>query len=163
MAPTDLELRVGGSVGGSSRRTLDFPPISVVNGAEKAFGARLEVTLPAEVSLVSVSAANAICSGTTVLRCDFDELEADSHRDRESERAGRQRAAASAARCKRQRRSTTPMPPTTRAMWRSKSRGSRARGGSDSGGGGGGGRFEWLAWRCSACCGGHRHCRKWRT
>jgi hypothetical protein len=78
MAPTDLELRVATSVGGSAGTTLDFPAISVVNGSEKAFGARLEVTLPAEVSLVNVSAANAICSGTTVLRCDFAELEANS-------------------------------------------------------------------------------------
>ncbi len=78
MAPTDLELRVAASVDGSTGSTLDFPPISVVNGAEKAVGARLEVTLPAEVTLVSISAANAICSGTDVLRCDFAELEANS-------------------------------------------------------------------------------------
>jgi hypothetical protein len=78
MAPTDLELRVAASVDGSTGSTLDFPPISVVNGAEKAVGTRLEVTLPAEVALVSISAANAICSGTTVLRCDFAELEANS-------------------------------------------------------------------------------------
>ena len=56
--------------------TFDFPAISVVNGAEKAFGTRLEVTLPAEVTLVSLSASNAICSGTAVLRCDFDEIDA---------------------------------------------------------------------------------------
>jgi hypothetical protein len=78
MAPTDLELRVGTSVGGSAGTALDFPPISVVNGGEKAFGVRLEVTLPAEVSLINVSAANALCSGTTVLSCDFAELEANS-------------------------------------------------------------------------------------
>ena len=78
MAPTDLELRVATNVDGSAGSTLDFPPISVVNGAEKAVGARLEVTLPAEVTLVSISAVNAICSGTSVLRCDFGELEANS-------------------------------------------------------------------------------------
>jgi hypothetical protein len=78
VAPTDLELRVAASVGGSAGSTLDFPPISVVNGAGKAVGTRLEVTLPAEVTLVSISAANAICSGTAVLRCDFADLEADS-------------------------------------------------------------------------------------
>jgi hypothetical protein len=75
MAATDLELRVAESAGGASGSTLDFPQISVVNAGEMAFGARLEVTLPAEMSLVNVSAANAICSGTTVLRCDFAELE----------------------------------------------------------------------------------------
>jgi hypothetical protein len=78
MAPTDLELRVAASVGGSAGSMLDFPAISVVNGAGKAVGARLEVTLPGEVTLVSVSAANAICSGNEVLRCDFAELEAHS-------------------------------------------------------------------------------------
>jgi hypothetical protein len=34
------------------------------------------VALPPEVTLVTVSASNASCSGTTVLRCDFTELEA---------------------------------------------------------------------------------------
>ena len=72
---TDLELRVGGSMAGSRSTTLSFPLISVVNGAEKAFGARLEVTLPSQVSLVSVSASNATCSGTSVLRCDFTDLD----------------------------------------------------------------------------------------
>ncbi|HEX6214069.1 MAG TPA: hypothetical protein VFZ38_04585, partial [Vicinamibacterales bacterium] len=71
---TDLELRVAAAAAGATGSTLEFPSISVVNGAAKAIDARLEVTLPAEVSLIDVSAANAICSGTTVLRCDFDEL-----------------------------------------------------------------------------------------
>jgi hypothetical protein len=78
MAATDLELRVAGNLDGATGTTLDFPPISVVNGAEKALGARLEIALPAEVALVNVSAANAICSGTTVLSCEFAELEANS-------------------------------------------------------------------------------------
>jgi hypothetical protein len=73
---TDLELRVDPSVSGPKSSTLSFPLISVVNGAEKAFGARLEVTLPAEVTLLSVSASNAACSGTSVLRCDFTDLDA---------------------------------------------------------------------------------------
>jgi hypothetical protein len=33
------------------------------------------VTLPAEVTLVSVSASNAICSGSRVVTCDFAELD----------------------------------------------------------------------------------------
>ena len=72
---TDLELRVATTLAGPKSSTLTFPLISVINGAEKAFGARLEVTLPAEVTLVSVSASNATCSGTRVLRCDFTELD----------------------------------------------------------------------------------------
>ena len=74
--PTDLELRVAAAASATAGATFDFPAISVVNGAEKAFGTRLEVTLPAEVTLVSLSASNAICSGTAVLRCDFDEIDA---------------------------------------------------------------------------------------
>ncbi|HET7809693.1 MAG TPA: M12 family metallo-peptidase [Steroidobacteraceae bacterium] len=75
---TDVELRVDTASDGISGQVMDFPPIAVVNGDEKAVGTRLEVNLPAGVALVSVSAANAICSGTTVLRCDFAELEANS-------------------------------------------------------------------------------------
>jgi hypothetical protein len=75
---TDVELRVGTVVGGPRSTTLSFPLISLVNGAEKAFGTRLEVTLPAQVTVVSVSASNATCSGTSVLRCDFTDLDAGS-------------------------------------------------------------------------------------
>jgi hypothetical protein len=73
---TDLELRVATTLGGPMSSALAFPLISVLNGAEKAYGARLEVTLPPQVTLVSVAASNATCSGTSVLRCDFTELDA---------------------------------------------------------------------------------------
>jgi hypothetical protein len=76
--PTDLELRVGASVGGAKMATLTFPQIDVVNGEDVAVDARLEITLPEQVSLVSISASNAICSGSTVLLCDFAALEANS-------------------------------------------------------------------------------------
>ena len=79
MGHTDLDLRVNAAVSGATGATLDFPPITVANGAEKAFGTRLEVALPEGVTLVSISAANAICSGTTRLQCDFGELEANSN------------------------------------------------------------------------------------
>jgi hypothetical protein len=75
---TDLELRVGASVGGPAMTTLTFPQINVVNGGQTAVNARLEITLPAQVSLVSISASNAICSGSAVLRCDFADLDANS-------------------------------------------------------------------------------------
>jgi hypothetical protein len=71
---TDLELRVGTAMTGSRSATLAFPLITVANGVDKAFGARLDVTLPSQVTLVSVSASNATCSGTGILRCDFTEL-----------------------------------------------------------------------------------------
>jgi len=73
---TDLELRVGATLDGVQSATLAFPLISVVNGVDTAFGTRLEVTLPSQVTLVSVSASHATCSGTNVLRCDFAELAA---------------------------------------------------------------------------------------
>jgi hypothetical protein len=72
---TDLELRVAPTLSGPISSTLSFPLISVLNGAEKAYGARLEVALPAEVTLVNVSASNAICSGTRVVTCEFAELD----------------------------------------------------------------------------------------
>jgi len=78
LAPTDLELRVAATASATSGTTLDFPPISIVNGGARAVGTRLEVTLPPEVALVSVSAAGAMCSGTAVLRCDFASLDANS-------------------------------------------------------------------------------------
>jgi MYXO-CTERM domain-containing protein len=71
LAATDLELRVDGSLKGSPSASLSFPLISVVNGAEEAFGAQLDVTLPPQLTLVSVSASSATCSGASVLRCDF--------------------------------------------------------------------------------------------
>jgi hypothetical protein len=46
-----------------------------VNGSGKAYSPRVEITLPPEVTLVEVSAGNALCSGTTLLRCDFNTLE----------------------------------------------------------------------------------------
>ena len=72
---TDLDLRAGTAMSGPMSSTLSFPLISVINGADFAYGARLEVTLPAQVTLVNVSASNATCSGTSVLRCDFSELD----------------------------------------------------------------------------------------
>jgi hypothetical protein len=77
-APTDLELRVAAGAAGPSAATLDLPPITIANAGNKAFAARLDVTLPTGISLVGVSAANAICTGTDVIRCDFDELDANS-------------------------------------------------------------------------------------
>ncbi len=76
MGATDLELRVAAAASATAGATFDYPAINVVNGAQKAFGTRLEVRLPAEVTLVSLSASNAICSGSATLRCDFDDIDA---------------------------------------------------------------------------------------
>ena len=78
MGPTDLELRADPVVNGATGATLDFPKIVIANGAEKAFDTTLQVTLPSGVTLVSISAAHAICSGTAVLQCAFGELDANS-------------------------------------------------------------------------------------
>jgi hypothetical protein len=78
-AVTDLELRAGPSAGGAQGATLDFPAITIANtGAQKAFGTHLDIVLPAQLTLVSISAADAICTGTQTVRCDFTELEANS-------------------------------------------------------------------------------------
>jgi hypothetical protein len=72
---TDLALRVATAVAGPKAATLTFPTIELVNGGNRAITPRLEVTLPAQVSVVEVSASNAVCSGTTTLRCDFDSMD----------------------------------------------------------------------------------------
>lgn len=78
LGPTDLELRVAAAASGAAGSTFAFPAISLVNGSSAAVGTRLEVNLPAEVTLVSLSATDAICSGSSQLRCDFAELDANS-------------------------------------------------------------------------------------
>ena len=78
MGPTDLELRADTTVNGVTGATLDFPPITIANGAGKAFDTTLQVALPSGVTLVSISAAHAICSGTAELQCQFGELDANS-------------------------------------------------------------------------------------
>jgi hypothetical protein len=77
-APTDLDLRVAAAAAGPSAATLDLPAVTIANGGNKAFAARLDVTLPAGITLVGISASNAICTGTGLIRCDFDELDANS-------------------------------------------------------------------------------------
>jgi hypothetical protein len=76
MGGTDVELRVGGSLTGARASTLSFPVIELFNGSHKAITPRLEVSLPPQVRVVDVSALDAVCSGTTTLRCDFPTLEA---------------------------------------------------------------------------------------
>jgi hypothetical protein len=72
---TDVELRVTGSVDGPHSTSLSFPVIELVNGGNKAMTPRLEVTLPAGVTVDDVSASEGICTGTSTLRCDFQTLE----------------------------------------------------------------------------------------
>jgi hypothetical protein len=72
---TDLELRVKSTLDGTRSTSLSFPTIQVVNGANRAMAPRLEINLPAEVEVISVSASNAICSGAGTVRCDFDTLD----------------------------------------------------------------------------------------
>ncbi len=73
-ASTDVALRVAASVSGARGDTLAFPLIEVVNGSGKAYSPRLDISLPPEVALVEVSAGNALCSGTSELRCEFSTL-----------------------------------------------------------------------------------------
>jgi hypothetical protein len=75
-AATDVEVRVGSALTGAASTTLAFPPIEVVNGAQRAVTPRLEITLPSSMSVLDVSAADAVCSGSRELVCDFPTLEA---------------------------------------------------------------------------------------
>ena len=60
---TDLELRVSGSVGGPRSALLSYPTIELVNGGHRAMTPRLEVSLPAGVTVEDVFASDGICSG----------------------------------------------------------------------------------------------------
>ena len=63
---TDLELRVGAPARRLPQCHDDLPAdLGASTATRSAFGARLEVTLPPQVTLVDISASNAICSGTT--------------------------------------------------------------------------------------------------
>jgi len=75
LGTTDVELRVGASAGGVKASSLSFPTIQLLNGGNKAMTPRLEVALPEGMSVVSVSASDGVCSGSSTLRCDFDTLE----------------------------------------------------------------------------------------
>lgn len=146
---TDLELRVGASASGFRNTTLSFPEITVVNGNDKAFGARLEVTLPAGVTLASISASNAICSGSQVLHCDFDELEAGTvstvNLGVHANEAGTFHAA-----IKLTATNDGNAANDSKEVALSISTATNSAQTAGGGGGGGGGRFEWLALACLA-------------
>ena len=72
---TDVELRVAAAFSGAKSAALSFPVIELRNGGNKAISPSLEVSIPAQLSVIDVSASNAVCSGTTTLRCDFDHLD----------------------------------------------------------------------------------------
>jgi hypothetical protein len=73
---TDLELRVDDDTLDGPRSTaLTFPMIEVINGGNRAMNPRLEIALPEQVEVIAISASNALCSGTTTVRCDFDTLD----------------------------------------------------------------------------------------
>jgi hypothetical protein len=149
LAPTDVELRVAQSTAGAAGETIDFPPIAVINGTEKARGTRLEVDLPPEVSLVSVSAANAICSGTAVLRCDFADLDANSTSTVNLSVRGSARGNFTSSLKVSSTNDTNPSNDSREVALQfsgAASSGTVAEAQTGAGsGGGGGGRFEWLA------------------
>ena len=143
MGQTDLELRVAAATSGTMGSTFDFPAISVVNGVEKAFGTRLEITLPADVSLVSISASGAICSGNSVLRCDFGEIDALATTTVNLTVRASQRGTHRSALKITSANDTNPANDSREAQFEiSGSSGTAAA--SSGGGGGGGGAFEWL-------------------
>jgi hypothetical protein len=74
-APTDLAIATAtpsatAAVGG----TLVFPQITITNGASSAFEPLVEITIPDFLSIGTISAGNAICSGTSLLQCRYGTL-----------------------------------------------------------------------------------------
>jgi hypothetical protein len=165
---TDLDLRVGPAVSGFRNTTVAFPEITLVNGNDKAVGASLEVTLPAGMTLADVSAANAICSGTDVLRCDFDDLDAGSlstvNLSVHASQSGTFNAALrlTAANDGNAGNDSRDVEVTISNV----ANASQTAGGGNSpgsGGGGGGGRMEWLALACLALLVAARVRNRWRA
>jgi hypothetical protein len=74
LAATDVALRVNGSVTGASGTVLTFPLIELMNGTVSAVSPWVEVTLPSGSSVIDVSAGQAVCAGTSTLRCEFTTL-----------------------------------------------------------------------------------------
>lgn len=69
-SPTDLAIATAtpsatATVGG----TLTFPQITITNGVSSAFEPLVEITIPTFLSVGTVSASNAICTGTSLLQC----------------------------------------------------------------------------------------------
>lgn len=143
LGATDIELRVAAAASGATGSTLDFPAISVVNGSEKAIDTRLEVTLPAEVKLVNVSAANAICTGTATLHCDFAELAANSTSTVNISVRASARGNYTSSLKLTALNDTNPANDSRQVAFEIS--GSSGVAASTHGGGGGGGTFEWLS------------------
>jgi len=145
LGPTDLELRVASTGHGAAGATFEFPAISVLNGSSVAVGARLEVALPAGMTLVSLSAADAICSGTSVLRCDFADIEANSTATVNiSVRAGSKGSYQSTLKLTAFNDINVANDSGQVALDISGGQAASAAAPAAGGGGGGGGRFEWL-------------------
>jgi hypothetical protein len=73
--PTDLAIATAthsatATVGG----TLAFPQITITNGASSAFEPLVEITIPSFLSIGTISASNAICTGTSLLQCRYGTL-----------------------------------------------------------------------------------------
>ena len=141
MGPTDLELRVDPAVNGATGSTLEFPKITVANGASKAFGTKLEVALPGGMTLVSISAADAICSGASRLQCEFGELDADSTTTVHISVRANQRGNHVSSLKLTSVNDTNPVNGAQHVRLEITGQDVAA---ASSGGGGGGGSFEWL-------------------
>jgi hypothetical protein len=141
---TDLELRVATTMAGPKSTELSFPAIEMVNGGNKAIAPRLEVTLPPQVTVVDVSAADAVCTGTTVLTCEFDTLEPFARASVNlSVRASADGSFTSNVRVTSANDNNTTNDTREVAVEIASVSVTPVSGGS--GGGGGGGRMEWLA------------------
>jgi hypothetical protein len=75
--PTDLAIAAASaSVTGTVGTAFNFPRITITNGNATAFQPEFEFSVPDFVSVANISAAGAVCSGTSLLRCDFPSLPA---------------------------------------------------------------------------------------
>ncbi len=75
VSATDIRLATASSTATAVvGRTLTLPAITITNGNGTALEPVVEVTLPGIVGFGGVSAANAICTGTTIVQCTYSSL-----------------------------------------------------------------------------------------
>lgn len=151
VAPGDLRVAVAAtSVTAAANDTFAFPSITI-RRTGPLFGGRLEVTLPAGVTLHSISGSLAICSGTTLLQCELfgwpEDLPLQIDLNLQASAA---LAFTSTVRVRSQNDTNPANDEVTVALTVNAATPppnpppNPPPGGSSSGGGGGGGRVEWL-------------------
>jgi hypothetical protein len=163
---SDLQLTVAqASVTGTNGTSLQFPRITVNNGASTSRDVTVDIPVPPFATMRTLSVTSGICTGTTTVRCTFwgiapnNSVTIDLALDATATGTFTSDLVLNAINDSTAGNNTTSVAVTVNAPSSSSSSSSSGGGGSSSsssggtstgggssgGGGGGGGRFEWLA------------------